>query len=207
MRDDVELPSCYAALWELVRELEARDFSDEELRMLFQAHLMHQCSSSNLPATVSYPAWLMADAREAWRRQVRDDVKVSRSHRELARVFDELGVRCVMDRVTDDGYFSMDIYLPDFDVAVEYDGPSHYYHENSSSNSGGASTTRTAKTELRDLFLAKRCAKVVTVPWFEFAKVQGSPEKRKMYVKEKLAKCAGVESSRFEGIIFAIRQA
>jgi hypothetical protein len=33
----------------------------------------------------------------------------------------------------------------------------------------------------------------VTVPWFEFAKVQGSPEKRQAYVREKLAEFADVE--------------
>jgi hypothetical protein len=70
----------------------------------------------------------------------------------------------------DDGYFSMDIYLREYDVAVEFDGPTHYYHNStdSSSSSRDASMTRNAKTELRDLFLAKQCAKVVTVPWFEW---------------------------------------
>jgi hypothetical protein len=74
-------------------------------------------------------------------------------------VFGELGVRHVVERVTDDGYFSMDIYLPEHDVAVEYDGPSHYKHEYSSSSlnaGGGASMTRTTKTELRDCLLAER---------------------------------------------------
>jgi hypothetical protein len=32
----------------------------------------------------------------------------------------------------------------------------------------------------------------VTVPYFEFDAVGGSPEKRRLYVKEKLAKEAGV---------------
>ena len=96
--------------------------------------------------------------------------------------------------MTDDGYFSMDIYLPDFDVAVEFDGPTHYYHNSTdtSSSSRDASMTKTAKTELRDLLLAKQCAKVVTVPYYEFDRVKHSPEKRRLYVKEKLAKEAGV---------------
>jgi len=46
-------------------------------------------------------------------------------------------------------------------------------------------TTRTAKTELRDMFLAKQCTKVLTVPWFEFKSSLG---KRTLYVQEKLAR-------------------
>jgi hypothetical protein len=127
-------------------------------------------------------------------RSVEDDHTVSRGQRSLARVFDELGVRHEVEQRTDDGYFSMDIYLPDHDVAVEFDGPTHYYHasESSSTSWDASITTQTAKTELRDFFLAKQCAKVVTVPWFEFAALENSPEKRRLYVKEKLAKEAGV---------------
>jgi hypothetical protein len=137
----------------------------------------------------------MVEARYAWMRQVEDDVTVSRGQRSLARVFDELGVRHEVERRTDDGYFSMDIYLPEYDVAVEFDGPTHYYHTSESSSTwrDASTTTRTAKTELRDFFLAKQCAKVVTVPWFEFAAVEGSPKKRGLYIKDKLAKEAGVE--------------
>jgi hypothetical protein len=192
---DVAHPSCYAALWELVCGLEARDFSDEELRMLFHAHLMHHSASRSV--TVACPVWVMVEAQDAWMRQVEDDVTVSRGHRSLAQVFEELGVRHEVERRTDDGYFSMDIYLPDYDVAVEFDGPTHYYHtpESFSTSIDASTTTRTANTELRDFFLAKQCAKVVTVPYFEFNAVQGSQEKRRLYVKDKLAlaKEAGVE--------------
>jgi hypothetical protein len=190
---DVAHPACYAALWELVCGLKARDFSDEELCMLFHVHLMHHSASRSV--TVAHPAWLLVEARDAWMRSVKDDNTVSRGHRSLARVFDELEVRHEVERQTDDGYFSIDIYLPDYDVAVEFDGPTHYYNtsESSSTLRGASTTTRTAKTELRDFFLAKQCAKVVTVPWFELDKLEGSPEKRRLYVKEKLAKEAGVE--------------
>jgi hypothetical protein len=98
-----------------------------------------------------------------------------------------------LERVTGDGCFSMDIYLPDYDVAVEFDGPSHYYHSSASTSSRDTSKMlRTAKTELRDRLLAKQCAKVVTVPYFLFDECN-TPEKRRAYVREKLAKEAGVE--------------
>jgi hypothetical protein len=190
----VELPSCHAALWDRVCGLEARDFNHEGLFMLFHAHLMHTSFDTGRSVKVAYPAWLMAEAREAWMRQTQDDNTSSSGQRELARVIDELGVRNEVERVTDNGYFSIDIYLPEHDVAVEFDGPTHYYHnsnKDSSSTSRDASMTKTAKTELRDFFLAKQCAKVMTVPYFEFDRVKHSPEKRRLYVKEKLAKEAG----------------
>jgi hypothetical protein len=196
---DVNLPSSYAAVWELVCKMEARDLIDEQLRMLFHAHLMHdRFLSSQMPANMSTPGWLKVEARGAWRREVRDDNTVSRSHRELAQIFGELGVWHEVERITKDGYFSIDIYLPDHDVAVEVDGPSHYYYKdsNSSSRGGGgddekspaSSTARmTAKTELRNLFLAQQCAKVLTVPYFEFDACN-SPEKRAAYVRDLLTK-------------------
>jgi hypothetical protein len=103
-------------------------------------------------------------------RAVEYDNTVSRVQCSLARIFDEIWVRHEVERRTDDGYFSMDIYLPDYDVAVEFDGPTHYYHtsETSSTSRDASTTTQTAKTELRDFFLARQCAKVVTVPRFEF---------------------------------------
>jgi hypothetical protein len=100
-----------------------------------------------------------------------------------------------VERVTADGYFSMDINLPENDVAVEFDGPTHYYTTSDTSSSRDASMTRTAKTELRDSLLAKECARVVTVPWFEFDNCK-TPEACRAYVnvvKDKLAREAGVE--------------
>jgi hypothetical protein len=181
-------------MWDLVCGFKVTDFSGEELGMLFHVHLMHHLSSSSGSVEVAYPAWLMVEARDAWMRDVRDGITVSRSHRALASVFSELGIRHEVERVTGDGCFSMDIYLPEYDVAVEFDGPSHYYHSSASSSSLDASKMlRTAKTELRDCLLAKQCAKVVTVPWFEWRDAGSTPEKRRAYVREKLAKEAGVE--------------
>jgi hypothetical protein len=43
------------------------------------------------------------------------------------------------------------------------------------------------------LLARKQCAKVVTVTYFKFDAVQGSPEKQRLYVEENLAKEAGME--------------
>jgi hypothetical protein len=170
--------------------MEARDFIAEQQIMLFHSHLMHQSFlSSRAPTNISAPPWLMVGARDAWMSRLHDGVTVSRSQRELAQILDKLGVRHEVEHVTDDGYFSIDIYLPDHDIAVEFDGPSHYYSNGESSpGDGDGMTTRTAKTELRDLFLGQRCAKVLTVPWFEFSKFDASAVKRTLYVRELLAK-------------------
>jgi hypothetical protein len=115
--------------------LEAGDINREELCMLFHAHLMHNSSDATFSVKVAYPAWLMVEAQNAWKRSVQDDNTVSDAQRELARVIDELGVKNEVERVMDDGYFSMGIYLPEHDVAVEFDGPSHYYHNSTDSSS------------------------------------------------------------------------
>jgi hypothetical protein len=189
---DVEHPPCYAAVWDLVCGLKASDVIKEDLCMLFHVQLMHQLPSSSGSVKVACPFWLMTEARDEWIRVVRDDTTVSKSHRALASVIGELGIRHEVERVTGDGYFSMDIYLPEYDVAVEFDGPSHYCHSSASSSSRDTSMRRTAKTELRDLFLAKQCAKVVTVPWFEW-RALNTFEARTAYIKKKLAKEAGID--------------
>jgi hypothetical protein len=98
---DVNLPSSYAAVWKLMCDMEARDFADEGLRMLFHAHLMHdRFLSSQVHANVSTPGWLTVEARDVWMREVRNHTTVSRSHQELAQTFDELGVRHKVEHVT-----------------------------------------------------------------------------------------------------------
>ena len=86
----VDLPSCYAAVWDRVCGLEAGDFNHEGLCMLFHVYLMHTSSDTTRSVKVAYPAWVMVDAREAWIRNVRDDNTVSDAQRDLAGVFGEL---------------------------------------------------------------------------------------------------------------------
>jgi hypothetical protein len=190
---NVRLPSAYAVVWKLVCNMEVCQFNDESRKMLFHAHLMQKSFlASRSSATVTTPAWIMVEARDAWMRQARDDNTLSKGHRELAKIIGKLGIRYEVEHMTADGYFSIDIYLVDYDVAVEFDGPTHYYNvDNQYSPEGKIAmartllTTRTAKTELRDMFLAKQCTKVLTVPWFEFNSSLG---KRTLYVQEKLAR-------------------
>ena len=122
--------------------------------------------------------------------QARDEVTMTRAHKAVASILGELGIRHEVERLTDDGYFSVDVYLPDNDMALEFDGPTHFI---ASAGEGGAPgvaprTTRTTRTELRDMFLARRHRVVLSVPWFEYAELAelDSNTQRNEYVAAKL---------------------
>ena len=188
---NAELPSTYSALWRRACAMNVHDFSVESKATLFHAKLMNDASDSlNRSAEISCPAWLPTHGRDAWDSH---RTTISKFHRELAKAFEELGIRHVSEHLTDDGLFSMDLYLPDHDVAVEADGYRHYYNDRESTFPARSSRLRTVTTELRDFFLDKRCAKVVTVPWFEWQLVKNSGERRRSYLKAKLSEEAGIQ--------------
>ena len=194
MLHGVDYPPSHAALWREVSDMGATAFEVDELHMLFHTHLMHRYSDSTRPS-VRCPEWLMENPRDEWRRIV-PCVTESRGAQHVALTLEEMGVQHDVERITADGYFSMDIYLPDHDVALEFDGPSHYYKSFVDTSSPealrGASMLRTAKTELRDILLSERCAKVVTVPWFEWRHLH-TERARQTYLREKLLREADVE--------------
>jgi hypothetical protein len=192
------LPTCYPSLWRLVHGLDVGSFKDVHLYMLFHAHLiLTELVGGDVLDEVTFPPWIMHEAREAWMRNIRDDVTVSKSHKEMASIIGELGILCEVECLSDCGYFSIDVVLPDHDVAIEFDGPTHFIIF-SDGGKGGAPgnaasrTTKTVKTELRDKFLGRRYRTVVSVPWFEWAELndKGAAEK-KAYVVAKLT-AAGV---------------
>jgi hypothetical protein len=84
----------------------------------------------------------------------------SRSQNGLAAVVELLGLTYEVEHLTEGGYFSIDIALPNQRIALEFDGPSHF-------TKGGANT-KSAKTELRDLLPQKRGWRVMSVPYFEW---------------------------------------
>ena len=45
----------------------------------------------------------------------------------IAETLSDIGIEYETEKRSADGNFSMDFYLPRYDVALEYDGPSHYY--------------------------------------------------------------------------------
>ena len=96
-----------------------------------------------------------------------------------------------MEHLSSDNYFSFDIYLPDHDVAVEFDGPFHFLHASDRARDKNTVLTKNGSTKLRDLFLAKRCSRLLTVPYFEWNNLNTS-EMQRNYVREKLEKEGGI---------------
>ena len=191
----VPLPACYPSLWQASFRFEESSLNRVEISMLFHAHLIHtELVGGVARGEVTFPPWIMHQAREAWMYSARDDVTVSSAVKEIASILGDLGIRNEVERLTDDGYFSVDVYLPDDDVALEFDGPSHFIKicdggEGAAPDGLGdasrALTRNTMITELRDMFLARRHRAVLPVPYFEFAKLQGRTAKTE-YVAEKL---------------------
>lgn len=184
----------YATLWDRVCGMDHRRLSDVGSASLFHAHIMGVRLPSGPKVEVSYPDWLTKDARDKWTRQTKDNIKVSSTHAVVGRVIEDAGFRVELERTTDDGCFSMDIYLPDHDIAVEIDGPTHFFIEDhaaaaaKSPDSEGPSLTTTPETELRDLFLSTYCAKVVSVPFTAARRHRTAAGMRELraFVKEKL---------------------
>jgi len=192
------LPACYPSLWRAAYGLDVGSLQDVGLRILFHAYLIHtELVDGDVLDEVTFPPWIMHEAREAWMRRVRDEVTVSREHNKFASIIGDLGVRYKVECLSDDDYFSVDVYLPDDDVAIEFDGPTHFINASDGGEGaapGDASHTSMKKpsTELRDMFLWRRYRTVLSVPWFEWAELnnKGAAEK-KAYVAAKL-RTAGV---------------
>jgi hypothetical protein len=96
-----------------------------------------------------------------------------------------------MESLTDDEYFSLDLYVPEHDCVVEVDGPTHFVDEISADGEEGRVTRPTTATELRDMFLRKRHRRVVTLPWFELDECD-TREAKSTYVADKL-RAAGIK--------------
>jgi hypothetical protein len=198
----VPLPACYPSLWQAACGFEVGALKDVDLLIFFHAHLMHtELVGGDARGEVTFPPWIVHEAREAWMRNARDDVTVSSSVKEIASILGDLGIRHEVERLTDDGYFSVDVYLPDDDVVLEFDGPTHFIKicdggEGAAPGGVGdasrASTRTTTRTELRDLFIARRHRVILSVPWVEWAELNSKgAEEKKEYVAEKL-RAAGV---------------
>ena len=159
---------------------------------MFHAHLiLTELVRGDVLDEVTFPPWIMLEAREAWMRDIRVDVTLSRSHKEIASIIGQLGIRCEVESLSDCGYFSIDVVLPDHDVAIEFDGPTHFINasdggEGVAPGDAAPRTTRTVKTELRDKFLrGRRYRTLLCLPHFEWDVLRGSVAK-KAYIAEKL---------------------
>jgi len=191
---DVPTPRCYPSLWRAASALDVKSMLDLNLAGFFHARLIHdelldrddpRTDALAREAESCFPDWLDDEAKAEWTRGVFDDVRVSRVHGAVASALASLGVDPRMECLTDDECFSLDLYLPEHDVAVEVDGPTHYARVADAETGDRTRYVRTTSTELRDAFLRKRHAGLVVVPWFEFEAL-GSRAEEKAYLAEKL---------------------
>jgi hypothetical protein len=216
------LPRCYGALWRAAGELDTRAMTDVNWCNFFHAYLIHAeligvsathagkkgvhqvdvvldrpDAAALVDGARHFPPWLAVEAEEAWTRNAFEEVEVSSGHREVAEALTRLGIGHEMECLTDDEYFSLDLYVPEHDCAIEVDGPTHFVDEivalpgEGGDDVVGRVTRRTTATELRDMFLRKRHGRVVTMPWFELDEC-ASREERAAYVAGKL-RAAGME--------------
>ena len=187
-------PRCYPSLWRAASALDTKSMLDLNLAGFFHARLMHdelldrddpRTNALAREAESHFPDWLDEEAKAEWTRGVFDDVRVSRVHGAVASALASLGVDPRVECLTDDEFFSLDLYLPEHDVAVEVDGPTHYARVADAETGDRTRYVRTPSTELRDAFLRKRHAGLVVVPWFEFEALRSRAEE-KAYLAEKL---------------------
>jgi len=146
-----------AAVRQLFRR-DAKEFAPEGLKMIFHAMLMQKdFDPDRSKVDVVYPDWVNEDARKAWLTQT-TETRVSTFQQQVALTIKGLGVETVMEHTTEDEVYSMDICILDKKVAIECDGPSHYYTN--------LTSVPTQKTVLRNRALAARGWKVVVVPYY-----------------------------------------
>ena len=146
-----------------VRELFRRDLKDfvmEGQRMLYHTRLMqYDYDPTRKVVDVVFPDWVEESCRTAWLEQAKE-TRVSTFQERVAETIQSLGFDPIVEHVTDDGLMSLDICVDKHKLAVECDGPSHFY--------SNLTETVNQKTKLRDAMLAKRGWTVVSVPYHEW---------------------------------------
>jgi very-short-patch-repair endonuclease len=142
------------------------------LSQLLQAHLASQFLGLGL---ITLPASMLQVAVQAYREHARK-VTVSNGQREVGESLCRLGILYELEYITADGLFSIDLAILDRRIALEFDGPSHF-------------TTNTLEplghTRLRDRLLSAMGWCVVSIPFFEWARLHQT-EQRDAYVKRRV---------------------
>ena len=133
--------------------------STVHLSQLLQAHLASQFLGLGL---ITLPSSMLPAAVQAYREEARK-VTISNGQREVGESLRRLGIPHELEYITADGLFSIDLAIIDRHVALEFDGPSHF-------------ATNTLEplghTRLRDRLLSAMGWHVVSIPFFEWDRLQ-----------------------------------
>ena len=200
-RETVFPGEAYARMWRRLATMDAGDFATEDgVLIAHHAAVTHNAFLAESDDIVelfpeglpSMRPSLVAAARAAWRaqgaRRARSDADVTRSQRRVGALLRRAGIAHASEYELAGGFGffpaaqTVDFFLPESRVVVEYDGPHHFYEsaadprrerffrgafESRDSANEDPGVTRNVNTRLRDALLAKKDVRaVVTVPWW-----------------------------------------
>ena len=187
--------------WRVGRELlppTGDDSFDERRRSPRDSNKENEHPAESDPE--SFP--FLAAARDAWRAQRQAQ---SASQRLVGDALTRLGVAHVPEHDFDADQ-ATDFFLPAHDVAVEFDGPTHFYADE---------RVPDARTRLRNLFLARRCRAIAALPYWglEAARAEGGDDAVDRWVAREIERQTGADvrgnpnpagGGRFEGRVRGI---
>ena len=172
-----EMASCFQQSVEvLFSNSGLTQLSSKELSQLLQAHLASQFLRLGL---LTLPFSSLEVALAAYRERARE-VTVSRGQVEVGESLRRLGISHALEYITADGLFSIDLAIVDRRIAVEFDGPSHFHTD---------TLEPRGQTRLRDRLLSAMGWHVVSIPFFEWARLH-QPEQMDAYVEHRLVQDA-----------------
>jgi very-short-patch-repair endonuclease len=154
-------------------DVDARQVSTSHLSQLLQAHLASQFLGLGW---ITLPQSILHVAVKAYREQAQK-VTVSSGQQEVGECLRRLGVSHELECITADGLFSIDLAVVDRRIAIEFDGPSHFTRN---------TLEPLGHTRLRDRLLLAMGWKVVSIPFFDWDRLQ-QPAKMDAYVKQRLS--------------------
>ena len=138
------------------------------LSQLLQAHLASQFLGLGL---ITLPASMLQVAVQACREEAQK-VTVSKCQRQVGESLRRLGISHELEYTTADGLYSIDFAIVERRIALEFDGPSHFTRN---------TLEPLGHTRLRDRLLSAMGWYVVSIPFFEWDRLQ-RPEQMDSYV-------------------------
>jgi very-short-patch-repair endonuclease len=138
------------------------------LSQLLQAHLASQFLGLGL---ITLPSSVLQVALQAYRDEAQK-VTVSKSQQQLGESLRRLGISHELEYNIADGLYSINFAMVERRIALEFDGPSHFTRN---------TLEPLGHTRLRDRLLSAMGWHVVSIPFFEWDRLQ-RPEQMDSYV-------------------------
>ena len=153
-----------------------------DVRCLRNIYCVYKASAAEMPGLLPEPSAAIFDAaRDAWRNNTADRAKQDASNNAAAvtACLREMGIAHECEYLCSASERSMDIALRDRRIAIEVDGPYHFFRN---------VPMRTGATRLRDRLLEWAGWTVVSVPFFEFDELR-TKDAQTDYIQGKVLAC------------------